>query len=442
MSRAASAAIDLPRTLRTSTIEGCLFALMVGLGETYLVANGVALHATAIQLALLTAIPLLVGGLGPALVLWALRRGVSRRLLCTLGSVGQAAAVAWMAFDNLRGTLTVEELVGLSTVYQVCGQGVGTAWSSWFGDLVPAARRTTYFAARSRLMQLWNFAGLLAGGTCIAQLEGHLKGLGFGVSLALAAACRLVGALLMWRSPEPSAGPMARGRTVATFFLTQRGRTALTLLFGSAAFQAATYLSGPFYSPYMLAELHLSYFGYMLALGAQAVVKFATMRAWVRIVDRHSPKVAYGLGALLAALVPLPWLWLDGLPGVLCAQAFSGLAWAGYEVALFTVLMHCSRRSTRAQLFAAQTFGNALGQCGGSLLGGYRVASHGYLDVFAASAAARTAFGVGMVAVLAGLRFGFRRRFGLLLRVVGYRPGPGMVHRPIEEPTARPDETA
>jgi hypothetical protein len=40
-----------------------------------------------------------------------------------------------------------------------------------------------------------------------------------------------------------------------------------------------------------------------------------------------------------------------------------------------------------------------------------------------------------MVALLSGWRLYFRRPVALLLRVVGYRPGPGLVHRPIEEPT-------
>lgn len=433
---------DLSITLRASVVEGCLFACMVGLGETYVVANGVALHATAAQLGLLTALPLLVSGLGPAAVLWALRRGSQRRVLCTFGILGQAAAVGTMAVYNLAGRLSIEALIALFTVYQVCGQGAGTAWSSWFGDVVPAVRRAKYFAGRSRAMHLCTFLALVAGGVCIAQLERTAPGLGFGSTMAVAATCRLVGAGLMWRAPEPPMGPIARGRALATFFWTRRGRTAITLLVGSAAFQAAAYLSGPFYAPYMLAEMQLGYLGYMLALGAQAVVKFAAMPWWARVVDSHSPKVAYALGVLLAALVPLPWLWLEGLPGVILAQAYSGLAWAGYEVALFTVLLHCSRRSTRPQLFAAQTFGNALGQCGGSVFGGHRVGSDGYLSVFAMSGIARTVVGVTMVVVLAGFRLAFRRRLGILLRVVGYRPGPGVVHRPIEEPTATHDERA
>jgi hypothetical protein len=349
--------------------------------------------------------------------------------------VGQAVAVATMAVANLSATLEVEVLIALFTLYHACGQGAGTAWSSWYGDLVPRAERASHFAGRSRVIHLTTFLGLVAGGACIHQLEGVRPGLGFGLALLVAAACRLAGAVLMWRAPEPPMGVIARGRDLGVFFRTRRGHSAITLLVGSAAFQVATYLSGPFYAPYMLSELDLGYLGYMAAVGAQVVVKYASMPAWGRLVDRHGPKVAYALGVLLAALVPLPWVWLDGQAGVLLAQAFSGLAWGGYEVGLFTVLLACSRRSMRPQLFAAQTFGNALGQCSGSLLGGHRVDVHGYVDAFAASAVARTAVGVTMVALLSGWRLYFRRPVALLLRVVGYRPGPGLVHRPIEEPT-------
>jgi MFS family permease len=423
------------RSLRLAVIEGCLFALMVGLCETYVTANGIALGASAGQLALLIAVPLLVGGAGPALVLAALRAGASRRSLCTLLSVAQATTVLAMAHANWQQTLDVTTLIALFTIYQMCGQGSGTAWSSWYGDLVPAERRGAYFAGRSRLIHLTTFLGLLGGGLTLQALEPGALGRGFALAFAAAGACRLVSAALLWRSPEPRAASTLRPRAFGVFLQTRRGRTAGVLLLGSAAFQAATYYSSPFFAPYMLHVLKLSYLEYTLAVGTLAACKFAFMPWWGRVVDRRGPKLAYGLGILLAAMSPLAWQWIDSVPGVLMAQAFSGFAWGGYEVALFTVLLHCSRRSARPHLFAAQTLGNSLGQCSGSLVGGSRLEHDPYLAVFAVGTVLRASVGVTMVVILAGRPGLFRRRIAVFLRVLGYRPGLGVVHRPIEEPS-------
>ena len=49
--------------MRLSVIEGIMFAWMVGLGETYIPVNAIQLGASAFEIALLFALPLLLGGL-------------------------------------------------------------------------------------------------------------------------------------------------------------------------------------------------------------------------------------------------------------------------------------------------------------------------------------------------------------------------------------------
>jgi MFS family permease len=422
--------------MRLSLADGCAFALMVGIAETYVIANGVALSATPIQLALLIAAPLLLGGLGPALVLGRMRRGWHRRPIAAVGSLGQAGALAGMSLGNLAGAITVGQLIAWFCLYHVCGQGAGTAWSSWYGDLVPADRRGRYFARRSRLIHLATFLALVAGGLILQALEPGRPGLGFATTFAVGAGCRLASAAVLFASPEPRLGAFAAARTLRTYFATRRGRAGGILLLGSGLFQGATYLASPFFAPFMLDDLQLDYLGYMAATGMQAALKFLAMPVWGRLVDSRSPQRAYLVAVLLSAVVPVPWLWIDGLHGVLWAQALSGFAWGGYEVALFTMMLHSTRRSTRPHLYSTQTFGNAVGQCAGSLGGAEILAAASYPAVFAASAVARVGIAFGLAVALGGLPRLRGRPVAMVLRVVGYRPGTGVVHRPIEEPTS------
>jgi MFS family permease len=140
------------------------------------------------------------------------------------------------------------------------------------------------------------------------------------------------------------------------------------------------------------------------------------------------------------AIVPLPWLWAEGLLWIVPAQAFSGFSWAGYEVAYFSTMLDSSTKRTRPYLFALQNVFNGSAQLLGGLLGvAILSTAHGsYRAVFLASLVARLA-----VAALAPRLVPPRRkarpigRRALLLRMIGIRPHGGAVHRPIGEGEGR-----
>src|SRR5262245_6178765 len=53
----------LQRNLRASLVDGAFYSLMVGMGETYLAAFALSLHAGEIATGLLVAVPMFVGAL-------------------------------------------------------------------------------------------------------------------------------------------------------------------------------------------------------------------------------------------------------------------------------------------------------------------------------------------------------------------------------------------
>ena len=52
------------RTMARSVVEGVLYAVMVGLGEVYFVADAIRLHASAVVVILVSTLPLFLGSLG------------------------------------------------------------------------------------------------------------------------------------------------------------------------------------------------------------------------------------------------------------------------------------------------------------------------------------------------------------------------------------------
>ncbi|HVS65979.1 MAG TPA: MFS transporter [Thermoanaerobaculia bacterium] len=426
------------RALRLSLIEAPFFALMVGFGETYFVACAVRLGASPLQLGLTVGLPLALGSAGPILALWLLARHRRRRPLVALSAALQATSLVALAAADIAGALDPALLIALACLYQTCALAAGTAWSSWYGDLVPAQGRGRYFARRNRRVQVATLASVLGAGTLLQVVEGgpvvvsEIAGWGFRSIFLLGALFRTVSAVLLWRSPEPAFAGLSSPERTLRFLRTDRGRGAWRLLGFGAVFQLTTYLASPYFTPFMLQELRFTYFELTLATATVIAAKILLLPKWGQVIDAHDARVVFTLCAVMAALVPVPWIFGHGLAMALFAQAFSGASWAGYELSYFSVMLASTYRRTRPQSFAAQNALNGSAQLLGGLAGAWLSSRLGgdFRMVFAASAVSRLLLAAAAPAWLPHIAPGVPiGRRAVLLRVVGFRPHGGLIHR-------------
>jgi predicted MFS family arabinose efflux permease len=427
--------------MRLSLLDGAAYALMVGFGETYFLADAVRLGATRLQQGLVVTLPLCAGALGSVAALALLARVRGRKRIVVAAVSVQVAILLGLA---LRGRLSPALLIGAVCLYQACGQAAGTAWSSWYGDLVPKGIRGTYFARRNRFVHLATCLGLVIGGVLLERLEpgaagdvaSGAGGAGFRLVFLVAAASRLLSAVLLVASPELRFRGLTDAPQTLRFLATARGSRAWRLLGTGAILQLAVYVASPYFGPFMLEDLRFSYLEYMASSVTVVSAKFCLLPLWGRLVDTHGSRQAYTLAALLVAVIPLPWLWANGLLWIVPAQALSGFSWAGYEVAYFSTMLDSSTKRTRPYLFALQNVLNGSAQLLGGLAGAMLLsAAHGSCRVvFAASLALRLA----VAAVAPRLVPAARKsrpigRRALFLRMIGIRAHGGAVHRPIDE---------
>jgi MFS family permease len=438
------------RAMRLSLFDAAAYASMVGLGEVFFVPNAVLVGASRLELGLVVALPLCIGALGPALAIYAMGHIHRRRPLVVATAAGQAVMLALLAAANAAGALGAWGLIAAASAFNACGQAAGALWGSWYGDLVPEHERGRYFSLRNRGAYLGTLLSLLLGGallqwceptrTPLAAAAASRGGGGFALLYALAAGARFGSCWLLYASPEPPFGGTRHARVVP-FLASRRGRGVRRLILTVAGLQLVVYVASPYFQPFMLSDLGFSYIEYTLACAVMILAKAALLPAWGRTVERTSA-YAVGVGALFGlALVPLPWLWAASLGWVLTAQALSGLAWGGFELAQFTLVLENTYRRTRLFAFAALSALNGLAQLAGTLLGGALLVPLGFRRVFAVSLAARLAIAACGPRLLprhpSVPQLGHRE---LVLRVLGFRPGGGLVHRPVApEPTAHPE---
>lgn len=430
---------QLDRALRLSTAEGSAWALMVGLAETYFIAIGVHLGASPLELGLLVALPLALGGAGPLTSIRVLTARVPRRSLAVSAVSLQVLTLCTLATLLWLDKAGIPALVALVCLYQMTGQAAGTAWSSWYGDLVPAKSRGRWFSRRNRFVYLFTCGGLMSGGLILQFFAPHgvaeaQSRPAFVVLLALAAAARVVSATLLALAPEPRMRELIAGDQLVRAARTRRGGQALRVLLLAGLFHFSVYWAAPYFAPFMLRDLEFTYVQYMAATLCAIVFKAASSSVWGHWIDGRGARLVYLVSMFAVAVVPIVWLQAHGLALVLAAQAFSGVSWSGFENGQMALLLENSRSKDRPYVFAAQSLTNGWMQLAGVLTAALFILPRvdGYRDIFALSLFGRLIVAMGAPLVIAGLTHGRRPPMVKTpLRVFGLRPHGGFTTRPV-----------
>ncbi len=193
----------------------------------------------------------------------------------------------------------------------------------------------------------------------------------------------------------------------ARFLRAGNGRLLLYLL----SVQAAAQIAGPYFTPYMLRQMHMSYGTYVTLIGVSFAAKAVSLPALGHFARRFGTRRLLWLGGL--GIVPISGLWLvsNDLRFLIVVQAAGGVAWAAYELAMLLSFFETIHPAERTSVLTTFNFAHAAATAGGSLLGGGLLAWYGkspeaYLLLFAASSVARAVALVGLLSVYG--RFSWR----------------------------------
>ena len=193
----------------------------------------------------------------------------------------------------------------------------------------------------------------------------------------------------------------------------------------------------------MLEEMKLNYFEYTMASLAAISLKFLALPAWGRIVDRYGARPVYTLACGLIAVLPVPWLVVQGPAGAVLAQALSGFSWGAHEIGHFTLILETSPAQRRPQVFVALNLVCGTAQLLGTLVGAALMwrFSGSYLTVFAVSIAGRSLAAIIVPRLIPADATRPRiTQQQVLLRVLGVRVSGGVEHRPMFLSGAETDE--
>lgn len=432
--------------------DGAAFSVMVGVGETYVPAFVLALGLGQVAAGLVATLPLLAGSVLQLATPWAVRRlGTYRRWVVSCATC-QSISLFCMAAIALEPSISGWWVFLAATIYWAAGLATGPAWNTWVEHLVPRSVRAGFFAQRVRISQICTLLGLMLGGVLLRSgaSSDSLRTM-FAIAFSLAALARLLSANLLasqsetrpvWtsvdRTTRPRQGFLSRGP----------GLRFVSYLW---AVQVAVYLAGPYFTPFMLTKLKLSYTHYMLLLSSAFLGKIVALPWFGRVAKRAGASALLWFGGI--AIVPVAAFWLvsDSFYYLLGMQFVAGMLWAAYELAVFLLFFETIPREERVAVLTWYNLGNSAAMVVGALLGALAMTLMGdsvrsYLTLFLGSSLAR---GLALV-LLPGAPQRLRDVKPLALRTLAVRPSAGSIHGPIlpsvdepgEEQAEVPDELA
>jgi len=332
------------------------------------------LKAGTTQISLLTALPSLLGSFAQVISAW-LAGFVSRRKQIILAGV-LIQALTWLPIiwlPYLFPAQAIPILIGCVALYYAAGNFATPAWNSLMGDLVPERRRGRYFARRTQLMSITTFLALAGGGLLLNYLEvAGMTHLGFSVVFSFAAAARLYSAYQLARMHEPQriARPLELPQWRGLWpRLRSSGFARFTVFFGLMNFAVA--IAAPFFTVYMLRDLHFTYLEYMASTGISILAQFITLNMWGRFGDIFGHRRIMALTGSLIPLLPALWLFSSQFGYILGVQVLGGLCWAGFSLSAGNFLYDIMPQDKRAAYVALHNVFSSTAIFAGALLGGY-----------------------------------------------------------------------
>jgi MFS family permease len=131
-----------------------------------------------------------------------------------------------------------------------------------------------------------------------------------------------------------------------------------------------TTVAGPFFSPYMLLDLHFSYIVYTIINSVAGLATVGFMTWWGKRIDRAGSIKVLKITSLFVPFVPLGWALSPSLWWLIVMQIFSGFAWAGFQLSSGVFIFDAAPQQNRTRYIALYNSLIFLGVSLGSMTGG------------------------------------------------------------------------
>lgn len=371
----------LRNTLKSSQKEAVASSTMTATSDNFFNAYAISLGASMAQMGLVTGLPQLFGAAAQLLSVWLASHFKRRTFIVTCALVQACIVAAIAALATLTPDHAVYYFIAFAVCYHGCLNLIQPHWRAWMGTIVPKRRRGAFFASRTRLTMISSLSMFFIGGGILSLTDSlAMTWLGFTLLFSIAAMGRFISAFLLLKMHDPvqkiEAETAVFFNTFANFKSAWKDQTFRHYSLFVGLMQAMVAISAPFFAVYMLEDLKLSYFEFVMTSVASILTQFLTLKFWGRYSDQFGNRLVMIITSSLIPTLPMMWLVSADFYYILLIQAFSGFAWSGFTLSTANYLYDIRPfRSDFATYAALQAALGAAMVFVGAMVGG-QIASH------------------------------------------------------------------
>jgi MFS family permease len=348
-------------SLRFARWQSAFWAVMFGAGESSLGLLGTFLQAPPLFFGLMAAIPQVCGPLTQVFAANLMDRWPRRKALVIIGVLGQSLAylpLAVLSFFDPNWTTYSMVLVALAG-YFTMGNLSGPPWTSFISDLVPSSRRGVIFSQFGRIQAALTLVSML--GTAAAfwyadHYAAEKKAWFFATIFVLSCCSRLVGTLLIAQMHEPEFVPKPESAFSYLQFISRaRESNFVKFVLFASLFNGACNISGPYFLPYCKYGVKFAEWQWLVINSSATFATIISLLFWGKFTDRFGNKRTLKYSGVLVALQPLYWLVSDNFYYLVGINMFSGMFWAGFNLAAGNYILEACSAPVRARCVAYYT---------------------------------------------------------------------------------------
>lgn len=431
------------QNVQRSYLDGISYSLMVGTGEIYLPAFALAIGLNQVIAGLVSSVPLVTGGILQLAAPSGVRILKSYRRWVVFCSAVQAACFLPLVVAAVVGAIPAPLLFLIAGVYWGAAMAGGAAWNCWIEELIPKKVRTKFLSTRTRLMQFIVLIGFVGGGHLLWHAERQDKTLyAFAALFTLAMVGRSLSAYFQWRQSEPPHAHTGM-KTIAFSDLISRLRKGdqATFLLYMVCMHLTVQVASPYFNPYMLKQLNLSYLDYTMLVGVAYIGRIVSLPTLGRLSSHlGATKLLWITGIGIAPLCG-SWVLSSNLAYLTAMQLLSGVFWAGFELAALLLIFENIRPAERTSILTLYNLAQTLAVVTGSLIGGaileaFNETKEGFHVIFLLSTVLRLL----PLLILIRAKYKDTPLRVMFLRTVGLRAAAGAITQPLLSDISEPPQ--
>jgi MFS family permease len=361
--------------------EGSAYFAVEGFGGQYVIPYALKLGATESQVGIIASVPYFLGSVFQLFSARLTEKVKSRKQLIAALAFTQGALLMPLFLVPLL-TKSIFLLTLFFCLYIICDYMILPAWNSMIGDIIPEQERAEYFAHRYKVNLLWLVLSMITSGILLTSLSHVNVWLGFWALFTIAFFARTISVILVLMHREPRNVKFKGERVKFSHFVQKMTSTDFgNYVIFRSAFIFAIMVASPFFTVYMLNNLHFTYWQFSCVVLTSFVVRAFASPYWGRCCNQYGNRNMMFVSSMIVSSLPLIWFTLgfffEHNPYVfflaLLAEVVGGFGWGGFELTCYNYMLQTTESGSRARMFSYFNVWFGLFHMIGGLIGAWLV---------------------------------------------------------------------